>query len=407
MATILNAVDEGQVREAVAWGLSNEVSLDVRGAGSKLTLGRPCNGEAILDLSGLSGISLYEPEELILTAAAATPLADIDAALAGHSQSLAFEPVDYGELLGVPPGTQTIGGVIGCNLSGPRRIKAGAARDHFLGVKAVSGRGEIFKAGGRVVKNVTGYDICKLLAGSYGTLAVMTDVTLKVLPAPEKTRTVLAFGLDDQRANGAMIAALQSPFEVSAAAHYPVGIARASAVRYVAEAGVAVTALRLEGPAPSVVSRCSSLRALLASAGEIEELHTANSQMLWREVGDVLPLAVEPRGSVWRISVPPSVGWSVANEIARGHDAKYFFDRGGGLVWLAVADAADAAGIGVRAAVKRAHGHATLIRAPSAIRAEVSVFEPQTPELAALTGRVKDSFDPRHILNPGRMYADF
>src|SRR5579872_2825251 len=192
--------DAAEVEQAIQWALAEEKTLEIIGRGSKRAIGRAAQWDATLDLSDLSGITLYEPAELVLSAKAGTALVEIETLLAENSQELAFEPLDYGPLLGVPPGAATIGGVIAANLSGPRRVKAGAARDHFLGVTAVSGRGETFKSGGRVVKNVTGYDLCKLLAGSWGTLAAMTEVTVKTLPRAEAEETVLVCGLVDAAA---------------------------------------------------------------------------------------------------------------------------------------------------------------------------------------------------------------
>jgi glycolate oxidase FAD binding subunit len=394
-----------QVREVVAWAAAEEVPLDVVGGGSKRPLGRPAQARHGLDLSGLTGITLYEPEELVLAARAGTPLAEIEAALAAHHQELAFEPADYGPLFGGAAGRQTLGGVLACNLSGPRRLKAGAARDHFLGVSAVSGRGEAFKAGGRVVKNVTGYDLCKLLAGSYGTLAVMTDVTVKVLPAAEKTRTVLALGLDEAGAIAAMAEALKSPYDVSGAAHLPAEAAARSAVSYVRDAGGSVTALRVEGPGPSVAYRREALKALLGRFGEVEELHSLNSGQFWRELRELAPLTATPDRVVWRLSVPPAAGARTVAAIRRQREAAAAYDWGGGLVWLSLPPSDDADHAAVRAAVAETGGHATLIRAPAPVRAAVPVFQPQAEPLAALSARIKDGFDPRRILNPGRMYA--
>src|SRR5215204_4341546 len=213
--------DAKDVEDALQWALGEGKALEIVGQGSKRAIGRPAQTDLTLDLSGLSGVTLYEPEELVLSARAGTPLAEIEALIAAKGQMLAFDPMDYGPLLGGPSGRATIGGVLAANLSGPRRLKAGAARDHFLGFSAVSGRGEIFKSGGRVVKNVTGYDLCKILAGSFGTLAAMTKVTIKVLPRPETEATMLVLGLDDARANQAMSAAMASSCDVSAAAHLP------------------------------------------------------------------------------------------------------------------------------------------------------------------------------------------
>src|SRR6201996_1625467 len=221
MADTLKPRDGKEVEQAIHWALADGKTFEVVGRGTKRAIGRAAQWDATLDLSGFSGITLYEPEELVLSAKAGTPLADIETLVAARNQQLAFEPMDYAVLLGGETSAGTIGGTIAANLSGPRRIKAGAARDHFLGVSAVSGRGETFKTGGRVVKNVTGYDLCKLLAGSWGTLAAMTDVTVKTLPRAETERTVLIQGLGDAAAIGAMAAATGSYADVSAAAHLP------------------------------------------------------------------------------------------------------------------------------------------------------------------------------------------
>jgi len=395
-----------QVVEAVAWAAAEARPLEVAGRGTKRGFGRPVRAAHGIELSGLTGITLYEPVELVLSARAGTPLAEIEAALAGERQQLAFEPGDLGPLLGTRAGAGSIGGMLACNLAGPRRIKAGAARDHFLGASAVSGRGEAFKFGGRVVKNVTGYDLCKLLAGSYGTLAVLTDVTVKVMPAPEKTRTVLLLGLDDAGASAAMTRALQSSHEVSGAAHLPAAIAARSAVSYVAQAGGAVTALRVEGPGPSVDYRCAALRKNLADLAESEELHSMNSVKLWAELRDVAPFVSRPERPVWRVSVPPDDGSRVVAAVAHELDAEYFYDWGGGLIWLAPAlPGEDAGAARIRAVLGADAGHATLLLAPAEVRAAVPVFQPQEPAKAALTTRIKDGFDPKRVLNPGRMYA--
>ena len=401
MADVFRPVDDAQLLEAVAWAAAAEMPLAVSGGGSKRALGRPVQAAHRLDVSGLAGVAFYEAEELVMAAGPGTPLAEVEAALAASNQHLAFEPPDLGPLLGGAAGAGTIGAVFACNLSGPRRIKAGAARDHFLGVSAVTGRGEAIKAGGRVVKNVTGYDLCKLFAGSYGTLAVMSQLTFKVLPAPEKTRSVLVFGLDDAAATRAMTEALASPHEVTGAAHMPGSVAARSGVGYVANAGAAVTAVRVEGPAPSVEHRCAALREALGKHGTVEELHGANSAALWRELRDAAPFTGDDR-VVWRISVAPRAGAGVVAQIAG--DAEIYYDWGGGLIWLALPSGGDGGAARVRAAVGETGGHATLIRGDAGLRGNVEVFEPETGALAALTRRVKQGFDPHGILNPGRMY---
>ena len=397
-----------QVLEAVRWAAAEEQSLDVAGSGSKAALGRPAEADNRLDMAAISGIVLYEPEELVLSARAGTSMAEIEAALAERNQQLAFEPGNLSPLLGGSGSagnvSGTLGGIVACNLAGPRRIKVGAARDHLLGFHAVSGRGEAFKSGGRVVKNVTGFDLSKLITGSFGTLAVMTDVTVRALPVPEKTRTVLLFGCDDNTAVRAMTAALQTAYEVAGAAHLPANVAGTSDVSLVAAAGGPVTAVRVEGPGPSVEFRCGALRDLMAPFGEVEELHSANSLALWREVRDVAYFVGAGERQVWRLSVPPADGARVASQVLAAIEGHVYYDWGGGLVWLALAPNADAGHDAVRAAISATGGHATLIRAEDAVRAKVPVFQPQPGPLAALTRRIKAGFDPRGVLNPGRMY---
>jgi glycolate oxidase FAD binding subunit len=406
MVDALKARDAKDVEAAVQWALGENKSLEIVGQGTKRALGRPAQSDTTLDLSGLSGITLYEPEELVLSAKAGTPLAEVEALLATSAQELAFEPIDYGPLLGLPAGRGTIGGVVAANLSGPRRIKAGAARDHFLGACAISGRGEIFKTGGRVVKNVTGYDLCKLLAGSWGTLGVMTELTLKILPRAEMEASVLLLGLDEVSAMKAMAAAMGSSCDVSGAAHLPAPVAGRASDDL--PAGRAITVFRLEGVEPSVIHRKRALEALMAQFDALAVLDAAQSRSIWRAIRDVTPFAADGPACerlVWRISTAPMKGAELARIIVANCDAETMFDWAGGLVWAAVAASDDAKASVIRHAVAMCGGHATLVRAPIALRAAVAVFEPQQEGLAALTKRVKQSFDPNGVLGPGRMWA--
>ncbi len=214
------AVKPGSEAELAQLVAQAEAPFEIIGTGTKRGLGRPVQAARTLDMSAFAEIAAYEPEELILEAGAGTRLAEIEALIAARGQQLAFEPPDLSRLLGSPH-SGTLGGLMACNLAGPRRIKAGAARDHVLGIRGVSGRGEVFKAGARVVKNVTGYDLPKLLTGSYGTLAALTSITVKVLPRPETEETILVEGLDDTAAVSVMSLAMQSACEVSGAAHVP------------------------------------------------------------------------------------------------------------------------------------------------------------------------------------------
>jgi glycolate oxidase FAD binding subunit len=394
--------DVSDVAEAITSAAANEKRLELIGRGSKREIGRATQTDATLDLSALSGITLYEPEELVLSARAATPVSEIEKALEASKQELAFEPVDYGPLLNKAPGEGTIGGAIAAGLSGPRRIKAGAARDFMLGVSAVSGRGEIFKAGGRVVKNVTGYDLPRLLAGSWGTLAAMTDITLKVLPRAEDCATVLVFGLTDIRASEAMSLAMGSSCEVSAAAHLPQW--PADNVSELNSPGKAVTALRLEGISQSVAYRKMKLEELLRSFGELGALDATKSRSFWKNIRDVAPFADRTERPVWKISTAPTLAPGIAAGINAAAGALYFYDWAGGLLWLEMPGDKPQENA-VRASLA-GRGHATLIRASAAARASADVFEPLDPVRAAISQRLKASFDPKGVLNPGRIYAE-
>lgn len=377
MARLAPATPE-QVLDAVRGALADGVPLEVLGAGTKRGFGRPMQTAAALDLSGLSGIVAYEPEELVVTCRAGTRQADLEAALAERRQCLAFEPADWGPLFGAAPGAGTIGGVVAANLAGPRRISHGAARDHVLGLACVSGLGEAFVCGGRVVKNVTGFDLPKLLTGSLGTLAVISEITLRVAPLPETTATVVLRDLDDRAAVAAMTAALSSPHEVSGAAH--VGT---------------VTALRIEGPPVSVAARAGALSATL---GSTETWDGERSRTFWTAVRDVTPFAAGT-GPLWRLFLPPAAAAAAVSAIRAAVAAEVLYDRGGAQVWLATASpAADI----IRAAAQAAGGQATLVRAPTDVRAAIPPFHPEPPALARLSERLKQAFDPRRILNPGR-----
>ncbi len=355
----------------------------------------------------LNAVTAYEPNELIITVQAGAPLADVQSLIDSKNQQFAFEPMNTSALLGTP-GLGTIGGMIGAGLAGPRRIKAGGARDHLLGAHAVSGFGDSFKTGGRVVKNVTGYDLCKLLAGSWGTLAVMTEVTLKVMPKPESERTLLLRALDDVTANRAMTAALGSPFDVSGAAHLPNSAFRpaADALAELESAGQAVTLLRLEGIAASAAARAASLGKALAPFGAAEILQDAASAAVWSSIRDVQPFAAGGAlgaWPVWRIVCPPASGGALGQALARDTGGEVIYDWGGGLIWAALPPKPDAQAALVRQRVDAAGGHATLIRASEQVRRHVDVFHPQPGGLAALSERVRSSFDPKNILNRGRM----
>jgi glycolate oxidase FAD binding subunit len=391
------------VEAAVQWAIASGKSLEIVGHGSKRLFGRPAQYDATIDLSGMAGIVLYEPQELVLSARAGTAVADVTALLASKGQELAFEPMDYGPLLGGKPGRGTIGGILAANVSGPRRIRAGAARDHLLGAVAVSGRGETFRSGGRVVKNVTGFDLCKLLTGSWGTLGILTEVTLKVLPQTPTEATLAVYGLTDLEATAAMASAMATPLGVSGAAHLPDYLASQFDGLNGAEPA---TVFRVDGFASSIDECIAGLRRAVRPFGASATLDQEASRRLWRAIRDVRPFWADGQSGdrpLWRVSVPPSKGCEIAAKITPA--AMLFYDWAGGLIWIAPPVTQDCCAGEIRGAVAAAGGHATLVRAPSGVRASIDPFQPETGALAALTKRVKENFDPKGVLNPGRMWA--
>jgi glycolate oxidase FAD binding subunit len=375
--------------------------LWVHGRETKKAMMRPVQAARGLSTRNLTGITLYSPTELIISARAGTLVSDIEATLAGQGQHLIAEPPDFSTLLGSTP-DQTIGGVVATNLSGPRRIAWGAMRDHVMGLHFVNGSGELLHMGGRVLKNVTGLDICKLLTGSHGTLGVITEVTLKVLPAPERRATLVLAGLDPVRGVAALSEALGSPYAVSGAAYLPESAA--ALVPALSWMGGSVTLARLEDFAPSVVYRADRLRADLAAYGKAELLDDGATRAVWAAIRDALPLPAAHGQAVWRVSVRPSAGPAVVAALERAVGAAWFLDWGGGLAWIA-GPATEAAHEAVCAAALWASGTWTLVRAPDALRTALAVIPPEAPGLARISARVKAAFDPRSILNPGRLHA--
>jgi glycolate oxidase FAD binding subunit len=400
MSEVLAPSDEAAIAAVVADAAATRQPMVVFGNATKSAMLRPVQAARSLTTSAHTGISLYSPKELIIAARAGTPLSEVEAVLAEHGQHLIAEPPNLAALFDVVA-PQTIGGIVATNFSGPRRVAWGAMRDHLLGVRAVNGSGELIHSGGRVLKNVTGLDLCKLLAGSHGTLAVITEVTLKVLPAPEAVGTVVLPGLDAADGVAALAAALGSPYSVSAAAWLPA--AAAALVPELAGFGRSVGLARIEEFATSVAYRTAKLRDDLGVAGA-ELLDDAAARAVWRAVRDLVPLVRTPEDAVWRVSVRPSAGVGVLQAAEAAFGATGFLDWGGGLVWLA-GPATSEAHTAVETAARAAGGTWMLLRGPEPLRAAVQVIPPEPAPLERITRRVKAALDPHAILNPGRMYA--
>jgi len=376
--------------------------LAIEGGGGLGGLGRPVQAEATLRLDRLQGVVEYSPTELYATFRAGAPLADARAALAENGQRLPFDPPDLTGLYG-SEGAATVGGVVAAALSGPARVAVGAARDFLIGVRFVDGTGQALHGGGKVMKNVTGYDLCKLTAGAFGTLGAITEATFKVLPIAPAEATLAIRGLDDAAGQTALAAAFKSPFEPMGAAHLPESVA--ARIDGLPKGGAA-TLLRLEAFPESLAYRRQAIRAHLPGDADIVEIEGEASAAIWRAIRDVAPFAAPDARPLWRISTAPTEGPGVVARIARALRIEAFYDWAGGLVWLAVDKAAaDAGAAAVRAAVAAAGGHATLMRAPEAVRAAVDVFEPPAGPLLRVTQGLKTTFDPAGRLNPGRMYA--
>lgn len=390
----LRPADEAQAAAFVLDARKQKLRLEIVGGGTRRGLGRPFYGDAELSSQALNGIDFYEPAEMVIGAKAGTPLSVIEAAIAAHGQILPFEPMDARSLyrwVGEP----TLGGLIGGNISGPRRISAGAARDCVLGLRLVNGRGQIIKTGGRVMKNVTGLDLVRLNCGAMGTLGFITQAIVKLAPKPEAEATVVIRRLDDAKAVAAMAIALGSPWSLSGAAHLSAGMGRDFPRSF----------FRLEGFADSVAARRDKLIEALKDFGAKHAVEGDASARLWRAIRDVEFLSEPKERAIWRISVAPSNGpklIAALGPMALAH----FYDWGGGLIWLAAAPTPEVAGA-IRAALVPLGGQATLMRAQDSLRERVEVYQPLSPALLEISRGIKASFDPDGVLNAGRMYAEF
>ncbi|CAB3803936.1 glycolate oxidase subunit GlcE [Pararobbsia alpina] len=364
-------------------------SLEIFGGGTKRSFGDHVFADALLDMSGLAGIEMYEPEELVIKVRAGTPMSLLRSALRKHNQHFAFEPPDYAALFGNVDAIDTIGGIVACNLSGPRRVLAGAARDSVLGIEGVNGRGEAFHSGGRTVKNVTGFDIPRLMTGSFGVLAALTSITLKIHPAPQYESTLVVSELDDSVALRTMSDLLQLPFEISAAAH--LGGERSSA---------SVTAIRIEGFRESVMARETEIEKRLQAYTGVKKLGTDESRHFWASLKDLSAFTVDDDACIWRLSLPCDQAASVAKSL--GGPAIY--DWGGSQVFVqsraeSMLSQADA----LRKRIAEAGGSASLLRATLDVRRQVGTFQPRHGALQEVGERLRRAFDPNGVLNPGKL----
>lgn len=401
--TVLAAGDAAELKDIIAESVASSLPLEVLGQGSRRQLGRPVDGDRVLNLSAMTGITMYEPDELVMTAKAATPLSEILTTLDDAGQMLAFDPVLNASTLAAATGT--IGGVMATNLAGCRRMTAGAARDYLLGFKAVSGRGEEFQSGSRVMKNVTGYDLSKLMAGSWGTLAVMHELTLKTMPKPETGASLLYACPDAATARSIIAAAFASPHEPSSASIIPAALAvysGAPAMRDFVQSGV-IAVIRLEGFEVSVKARAEALSAM----GKIQPVITdaALSDQIQSEIRETSLIPRQNNRVIWKINCPPAQGGMLLDQLLARPNCRGMADWGGGLIWLSSPSGQQGGADAIRALVAQHDGEAMLHEAPESMRRALPVFHPQPEPLVALSKRIKAGFDPVGVLNPGRMVA--
>ena len=405
MADIFMPSDETELARFVEAAKAGNHPLEVCGFRSKREAGRPVNPAAVVSTAKLSGITFYEPGELVISAKAGTPLREVEAALARKNQELPFEPADFSRLYGPDPQAASLGSVAAMNISGPRRILRGAARDHLLGVRAVNGEGVAIKAGGRVTKNVTGVDLVKGLCGSWGTLAVLTELTFKVLPKAAKTRTIIFLGLGDEAAVGVMSEAMGTPYEVSGTIHLHGSLVSRLSDPDTASANMALTALRVEGDPQSVAYRVEKLRRGLSPFGETYEFDDHESRAFWADIRSLAFLSGNFDRPLWRITVAPSKAAQIVRALSAFFPLSAAYEWSGGLIWLETPPSSEASVTELRRVLAEFEADSMLMRAPRPVRSSIEVFHPLPMTKMKLVQAVKKAFDPAGVLNPGRMYA--
>ena len=413
---------EAEAAAIVNEALAAKTPLRLQGNGTRSGIGNPIDADTTISSSRLTGITIYEPAEMIIGAKAGTPIADIEDALAAHGQMLTFEPMDHRHLFNTS-GEPTLGGVAAGNISGPRRILAGAARDNLVGVRFVNGRGEIIKNGGRVMKNVTGLDLVRLLCGSWGTLGFLTEITLKVLPKPPAAASLVWHGLDDHRGVELLCRAMGTPFEVNGVSHVPGNVPghpqdnTGTGEPAAPSPETAMTVIRIEGFEEQISYRSRKLAEQCREFGEAEIVSGEPHLRIWRSIRDVTALRAAADDAVWKLSVRPSRAAALVESIRAQRPAHVLYDWSGGLIWLATPQgnptassngdtllSADPAGCRlIRSRTEAMNGHATLVRAADDVRRAVSAFHPAQARLHEVSQQIKNSFDPDNIFNPGLM----
>ena len=399
--SILKPTNEKEISEIIKECYKKNIPLEILGLGTKRSIGRNFQFEKTLDLSNYSGIIDYKPEELYIKVKSGTPIKDIKNELEKNNQHLAFEPVDFGFLFSGKKDEGTIGGVMSCNFAGPRRFKAGSIRDHILGFKGINGRGEIIKSGGTVVKNVTGYDLSKILSGAFGTLAVLSEITIKVLPKPESNKTLFINNPHLKKGLEYLHLSLSSSSDPSGAVFYPEIFRSFFTFNDLTFSGP-ITAIRMEGSTLSIDHRIKKLTdEIKVTNSETNVLSQDQSDIFWEDTRN-LKVFSKLKENLIRIVIPASEAFETLNRL-KDFDAKYFVDWGGSLIWLQLDSINTKILKDIKTIVRTASGYLTIIKIEENLKASIDVFTVD-PVKHEISEKIKKSFDPKMILNPGKMY---
>ncbi|MDA8757497.1 FAD-binding protein [Candidatus Pelagibacter bacterium] len=399
---IFNPSSREEIAEIIRNCYKKNIPLEINGSKSKNKIGRNFQAEKTLDLTSYSGIIDYKPEELYIKVKAGTPINSIIEELDKHDQQLAFEPVDFGFLFNGKSNNGTIGGVISCNFAGPRRFKVGSARDHLLGFQGINGKGEIIKSGGTVVKNVTGYDLCKLISGSFGTLSVLTELSVKVLPKPQSSKTLIINNPHIKKAIEYLGTALSSSSDPSGGVFYPEQFDQSFTFNDLTHKG-ALTAIRIEGPSNSVDHRIKNLSAELGLLeNEYSILESVQTKIFWNKTKN-LEIFSNSKKNLLRIVVPISETLSVLQKM-KPYEINYFLDWGGSLIWVELEKISLKILREIKDIMQQHSGYFTIIKVEDDLKASADIFTID-PIKYKISEKIKKSFDPKRIFNPGKMYS--
>ena len=394
--------NEKDLQEIIKYCFKNNLPIEIIGKGTKSLIGKKLQCAKTLDMSNISGIIDYKPEELYITVKAGTPIKTIQDELKKNNQHLAFEPVNFSELFKKDSNEGTIGGTLSCNFSGSRRFKVGSARDHILGFKGYNGTGEKIKSGGTVVKNVTGYDLSKLITGSFGTLLVLSEITLKVLPLQTDTKTIVVSGLSLEHALGILGSAISSSNDPSGAVFYPDSLRNNFVFNDLTHPG-SITAIRVEGSKTSTEQRINNLIQDLSLLDKnVTVIDSIQSEIFWEDTRSIKVFSKNQK-NILRAVVPPSETINLINRLKSFHPT-YFIDWGGSLIWIELDYLSNQKIDQIRKRILVADGYLTVIKSPENIKSSSELFTID-PIKFKISQNIKKSFDPKRIFNPGKMYT--